>query len=44
MFLCLLIEELYTKEENNKTGCSFNFEHQCILQALIDFKAMVNKS
>ena len=29
MFLYSLIEELSTKEENNKTGCSFNFEHQC---------------
>ena len=31
MFLCLLTEELCSKEGNNKTGCSFNFEHQCIL-------------
>ena len=29
MFLCLLINKLYTKEENNKTGCNFNFGHQC---------------
>ena len=31
MFLCSWIEELCTKEENNETGCSLNFEHQCIL-------------
>ena len=30
MFLSLIIDELCRKEENNKTGCSFNFEHQCI--------------
>ena len=30
MFLCWLIEELCTKEENDKTGCNFNFEHQYI--------------
>ena len=30
MFLCSFIEELCTKEGNNKTGCSFNFEHQCM--------------
>ena len=28
MFLSSLIKELCTKEEKNKTGCSFNFEHQ----------------
>ena len=32
MFLCSLIEELYVKEENDKIGCKFNFEHQCILK------------
>ena len=32
MFLCSFIEELCPKEENFKTGCSFNFEHQCILR------------
>ena len=30
MFLCSLIEELCTKEENNKTGFNFNFGHECI--------------
>ena len=30
MFLCSLIEELRTKEENDKTGCNFNFGHECI--------------
>ena len=30
MFLCSLIEELCTKEENDKTGCNFNFGHECI--------------
>ena len=29
MFLCSLIEELCTKEENDKTGCNFNFGHDC---------------
>ena len=31
MFFCLLIKELCTKEENDKTGCNFNFGHECIL-------------
>ena len=31
MFLCSLIEELCIKEENAKTGCNFNFGHECIL-------------
>ena len=31
MFLCSLIEELCTKEENDKTGCNFNFGHECSL-------------
>ena len=30
MFLCSLIEELCTKEENDKTSCNFNFRHECI--------------
>ena len=30
MFLSSLIEELYTKEENNKAGCTFAFGGQCI--------------
>ena len=29
MFLYSLIEELCTKEENGKTGCNFNFGHEC---------------
>ena len=29
MFLCSLIKELCTKEENGKTGCNFNFGHEC---------------
>ena len=31
MFFCSLIEELCTKEENDKTGCNFNFRHECML-------------
>ena len=31
MFLCSLVEEFEeTKEENDKTGCNFNFGHECI--------------
>ena len=30
MFLCSLIEELCRKEESNKTGCNFNFGHECM--------------
>ena len=30
MFLHSLIEELCTKDENDKTGCNFNFGHECI--------------
>ena len=29
MFLCSLVEELYTIEETDKTGCNFNFGHEC---------------
>ena len=29
MFLSSLIEELWTKEENDKTGCKLNFGHEC---------------
>ena len=32
MFLSSLIEELCTKEENNKAGCTLTFGGQCILQ------------
>ena len=34
MSLCSLIEELCTKEENDETGCSFNFGHECSLHGL----------
>ena len=30
MFLRSLVEELCTKEENDKKGCNFNFGHKCI--------------
>ena len=33
MFLSSLIEELCTKEENDKTGCKLNFGHECRLYA-----------
>ena len=29
IFYRSLIEELSTKEENDKTGCNFNFGHEC---------------
>ena len=32
MFFCSLIEELCTKDENDKTGCNFNFGHECICE------------
>ena len=38
MFLSFLIEELCSKEENDKTGCNFTFGHECIcilLQAVL---------
>ena len=31
MFLCSLFEELCTKDKNDKTGCNFNFGHECII-------------
>ena len=34
MLLCSLIEELCTKEENDKTGCNFNFGHEYIIKAV----------
>ena len=43
MFLCSLIKELRTKEENDKTGCNFNFEHECILIMLDETGAMASK-
>ena len=30
-----LVEELCTKEENDKTGCNFNFGHECRIRALM---------
>ena len=42
MILCSLIEELCTKEENDKTGCYFNFGHECA-NSLNDIK-LYNKS
>ena len=42
MFLCSLIEELCTKEENYKTSCNFNFGHECIYAALNIIKSMYN--
>ena len=36
MFLCSLIEELCTKEENDKTSCNFNFGHECILVVTVN--------
>ena len=33
MFLWSLVEDLCTKEENDKTGCNFNFGHECIIEA-----------
>ena len=35
MFLCSIIEELCTKEENDKTSCNFNFGHECIIRSTI---------
>ena len=32
MFLCSLIEELCTKDENDETSCNFNFGHECICE------------
>ena len=37
MFLCSLVEELCTKEENDKTGCNFNFGHECNLSVSFHF-------
>ena len=34
MFLCSLIEEMCRKEESDKTGCNFNFGHECIYSFL----------
>ena len=41
MFLCSLIEELCTKEENCKKSCNFNFGHECIINVVIN---VVNQS
>ena len=43
MFLCSLIEELCTKEENDKTGFNFIFGHECISNTIVtttDFNIM----
>ena len=40
MFLCSLIEELCTKEENDKTGCNFNFGHECNLNFRKAFRSV----
>ena len=40
MFLCLLSEELCTKEENNKTGCNFNFGHECIFKKMFKHEVL----
>ena len=37
MFFCSLIEELCTKEGNDKTGCKLNFGHECTLHAFCKF-------
>ena len=29
MFLCIFIQELCSKQENIKTDCSVNLDHQC---------------
>ena len=38
MFLSSLIEELCTKEENDKTGYKHNFGHECIY--IITFESL----
>ena len=35
MFLYSLIKDLCTKEENDKTGCNFNFGHECISSSYV---------
>ena len=44
MFLSSLIQELCTKEENGKSGCTFNFGHECIFYLFISiyFKPFIN--
>ena len=40
MFLCSLIEELCRKEESDKSGCNFNFGHECnMIGDLLSIKA-----
>ena len=45
MFLCSLIDELFTKEESSKTGWSFNCFDQCIshMISLLIKKYDINK-
>ena len=38
MFLSSLIEELGTKEENYKAGCTLTFGVQCIIHLISYFK------
>ena len=38
MFVSSLIEELCTKKERNKAGCTFNFEHQCTNEPFFSLK------
>ena len=40
MFLRSLIEELFTKEENDKTSCTFNFGHECIMK-VFDYFSLI---
>ena len=35
--MCPLIKELCTNEENDKTGCNFNFGHECIIYNVSKF-------
>ena len=49
MHLCSLIEELCTKEENDKASCNFNFGHECSLSSLhiqkeVDFVTQIHLS
>ena len=38
MFLCSLTDEISTKEENDKTGCNFNFGHECNILTCLKVK------
>ena len=41
MFLCSLIENLCRKEESDKTGCNFNFGHECTTTDF-DYQQQIN--